>query len=133
MTEGMLTEPDLGHVPQTLWWCSAVEEEWTGTIILCGHNLLGVVLLVTSFFIRVKCAGYFVKFDKIWPFIDLRGAAQRSVYLGKGPPEGAPSVQNGVEDAGRGGNPGLTCGVDEGIDRAGLVPVKERRRVFCRC
>ena len=25
----------------------------------------------------------FVKFDKIWLFIDFRGAAQRSVYPGK--------------------------------------------------
>jgi hypothetical protein len=30
-------------------------------------------------FIRVKSAGYFVKFDKIWLFIDFSGAAQRSV------------------------------------------------------
>ena len=28
-------------------------------------------------------AGYFIKFDKIWRFIDFSGAVQRSVYLGK--------------------------------------------------
>jgi hypothetical protein len=77
-----------------------------------------------------EVGGIFIKFDKIWLLLTSAARPREAFIWGEGQPEGVGVVENGVEDEiGCAGNPVQLWGIDEGIDRAGLVPVKLGKRL----
>src|SRR5882757_231103 len=77
-----------------------------------------------------EVGGIFIKFDKIWLLLTSAARPREAFIWGEGQPEGVGVVENGVEDEiGCAGNPVQLWGIDEGIDRAGFVPVKLGRRL----